>query len=355
MVRSGMSGVEIENQEGSGDLAARLDQMLAALGDAKTVMIVPHNDPDPDAIASAVALCYLLAELRGIRGQIAYRGIVGRAENKSLVQYLAYPLQPLRGANLRRAKAVALVDTQPAAGNNPLPPDTVPAIVLDHHPWRESTARAAYHDVRSDVGALSSILTGYLRAAGLEPPSALATALFYGIKTDTMGLIRNAGPEDVAAYLYLQSRVEIQALLEIETAQVPAEYFVQLDAALHAARVYDQVVISYLGKMARPDLAAELADLLLRLKGMQWAICMGVYDQELILAVRTRNRKGGAGLAVQAIVGNEGTAGGHGTMAAGHVPLNRSDPRDVASRLSHRALQQLARVPQHQGQPLIGP
>ena len=116
------------------------------------ILILPHNDPDPDAIASAVALRHLLAEQAGVDGRIAYKGIIGRAENRALVRYLDYPLQRQTGPDLRQAWPIALVDTQPGAGNNALPAHVTPTIVFDHHPYREATASAAFADVRPGLG-----------------------------------------------------------------------------------------------------------------------------------------------------------------------------------------------------------
>jgi nanoRNase/pAp phosphatase (c-di-AMP/oligoRNAs hydrolase) len=248
---------------------------------------------------------------------------------------------------------LALIDTQPGAGNNPLPPNTEVAIVFDHHPLRKATGQVRYADVRPDVGAISTVLTEVLQAAAIEPPQPLATALFYGIKTDTQGLAREASPADMAAYMYLHDRIDVRALSRIEQAQVSPEYFRSLSTTLRAARIHDRVVISFLGDMARPDLAAEMADLLLRLKGMRWVLCMGVHQNTLILAVRTRNRRGGAEHLVLDIVEGQGTAGGHGTMAGGQVPLQGQDPALVAQHLTQRVLEHLQVDPEQEGQPLI--
>jgi nanoRNase/pAp phosphatase (c-di-AMP/oligoRNAs hydrolase) len=331
----------------------RLDLLFEALGDTAAILILPHNDPDPDAIASAVALRRLLMEVLNVASIIAYRGIVGRAENRALVRYLGQPMRPLTAADLAGQVPVALVDTQPGAGNNALPGSSEVTIVIDHHTWRELTARAAYVDVRPEAGATSTILTEYLQAAGLEPEPPLATALFYGIKSDTRGLSRGAGAADTTAYLYLQPLIDPQALAEIEYAQVPASYFKSFDGTLQAARVYDGVVIAYVGTMAYPDLAAEMARLLLRLEESRWIICMGVYEEVLILSVRTQNPTGGAEELVQAIVGDEGTAGGHGPMAGGQVPLKGKDPEQVVHLLRQRALRALQVPPGMKGERLI--
>jgi nanoRNase/pAp phosphatase (c-di-AMP/oligoRNAs hydrolase) len=181
----------------------------------------------------------------------------------------------------------------------------------------------------------------------------LATALFYGIKTDTMGLSRSTNPGDSAAYFYLQTRANTRALLEIEQAQVPVGYFRNFAAALQTARLYDQVVVSYVGVMAYPDMAAEIADLMLRLEGSEWVICMGVYQTMMVLAVRTRTPEGRAGLLARTVVGDQGSAGGHGFMAGGQIPLNGREPKGLASRLTQRILRHLNLAPDLRGETLI--
>ncbi len=323
----------------------RLERLFRVAEEARRILILPHNDPDPDAIAGSVALGFLLAQRTRADCTIAYQGIVGRAENRALVRYLGHPLRPLTDADLGAHAGIALVDTQPGAGNNALPRGAGVSIVIDHHTWRDATAKAAYVDVRAGAGATSTVLVEYLQAAGLEPEPLLATALFYGIKTDTRGLSRGAGPADTAAYLYLQPLVDTQALAEIEYAQVPASYFRSFDATLRRARVYDGVVIAYVGRMAYPDLAAEMARLLLRLEASRWVVCMGVHQDVLILSARTQSTTRGADEVVQAIIGDEGTAGGHGPMAGGQLPLKGKDPEQVVRLLRQRALRAL-QVPQ---------
>jgi nanoRNase/pAp phosphatase (c-di-AMP/oligoRNAs hydrolase) len=330
-----------------------LEKLCHAVKGAGTLLLLPHNDPDPDAIASTVALRYLLAERLGIQTISAYQGLIGRAENKALVRYLDHPLEPLTEAHLAQSSYLALIDTQPGAGNLTLPPRTDVILVIDHHASREETAMAHFADIRPEVGATSTILTQYLQMAGLEPPQPLATALFYGIKVITMGLSRETSPADAAAYSYLQPRIDVEALARIEHAQVPAAYFRSIHAALRAARLYDGLIIAYLAALSYPDLAAEMADVLLRLEKAQWVLCMGIYQGVLILSVRTRSREDPAEDLVQAVVAGEGSGGGHGTMAGGQIPLRDRAAERMVRLLTRRALQHLGLPPEHAGQPLI--
>ena len=333
-------------------LDEHLNRLLEAVGKARSVLILPHNEPDPDAIASAVALTYLLTEKLDVEAHLAYQGIIGRAENKALVRYLGSPFRRLTTSDLRRSDCIALVDAQPGAGNVTLSPESSVAIVIDHHPPRDATGSAAFADVRPELGATSTILTEYLQTAGLKPPQTIATALFYGIKADTMGLIRSTSPADAAAFCYLQSQVDMEALAKIEHAQVPAEYFKSFVLALQSARIYDRVVIAFLGPVDYPDLGAEMADILLRLRGIRWVVCIGTYNDLVMVSVRTRNRRG-AGQLVQEIIGNRGTAGGHGTMAGGQVPFKDEDPDRLARRFGRHALKHLRVLPEVVGEPLV--
>jgi nanoRNase/pAp phosphatase (c-di-AMP/oligoRNAs hydrolase) len=333
----------------------QLELLFEAVDGIVDILILPHNDPDPDAIASAVALRYLLEQKLGIEGDIVYRGIIGRAENRALVRYLNHPLRLLTDADLDQSWPLVLVDTQPGTGNNPWSPQARVAVVIDHHPWHKAlrVATIGFADIRPDVGAASTVLLEYLQAAGLELPVSLATALFYGIKTDTQGLSRNVSSADASAYFYLQSRIDVEALAEIERAQVPAAYFKSFATTLEATRLYDGTAISYMGQMEYPDMVAEMADLLLRLEGVEWVICIGAHRDTLILSVRTSSPQQGAGKLVQAIVKEEGTAGGHGRTAGGQIPLAGRTPEQAVSQLYRRVLQHLGAGSDTVGQLLI--
>jgi len=330
-----------------------VEELYVTASEAGRLLVLPHNDPDPDAIASAAVLGYLLAQRLGIKSSIAYQGLIGRAENKALIHYLDYPLLPLIEADLQQSPALALIDTQPGAGNITLPPGAKVAIVLDHHARREETSAASFVDVRPGLGATSTILTDYLQAAAVEPPLSLTTALFYGIKTITMGLSRNTSPADADAYAYLQARIDVEALARIEHAQVPAEYFKSLDVTLREARLYDGLIIATIGALSYPDLAAEMADVLLRLEKAQWVICIGVYQGALIFSVRTGKQQYTAEKLVQAIVESEGSAGGHGTIAGGQIPLGDLSAERWVLRIRRRVLHYLGIPLERTGEPLI--
>ena len=318
----------------------RLDQLRHAAG-AGPVLILTHVNPDPDALASGKALATLLKSAWNVPSRLLYSGLVLRAENRALLNLLTPEWESGRmPADLSVYSAVALVDTQPGAGNNRLPENYVPQIVIDHHhPLRESLTPVPFADIQPDVGATVTLLSHYLEAAGIPLDPDLATAMFYGLKTDTRGLSRGTTPADISLYLSLLDQIEHSKLIQIEQAGLSQEYFQAFSRGLQAAVVYDRSVVANLGLMHRPDLPAEMADLLIRLDKARAVLCLGIHEQTLYLSIRTKPLGQDAGLLVQEIVSPPGKAGGHGTMAGGQIPVDDQDADSLESEIIGRFLQ----------------
>jgi len=135
----------------------RLADLYDALRGGEHLLILTHDNPDPDALASAFALLALAQSLDGVTARIGFGGFVGRAENRTMVRELDLPIMPAWALNLDDADLVALVDTQPGTGNNSLPEGRDVAAVIDHHPLREDTKKARFWDVRVGCGSSSTI------------------------------------------------------------------------------------------------------------------------------------------------------------------------------------------------------
>ncbi len=294
------------------------------------MLILTHDNPDPDALAAAGTLAFLVREVARIEPTVVFGGIVGRAENRALIQEIALDFRRADALEEMSSVPVALVDTQPRAGNNSLPPGRIASVVLDHHPRRLETTAATYADVRPEYGASCSMLVEYLRAAELEPSPELATALFYGIQSETMDLGRETSPADVAASMYLYPRSDPEAISRIRHARVPVGYFRSLHDALAGARRHGGVVTVPLGVLPYPDMVAEMADLFMKMSGVEWAIASGRYRDTLLLSVRTYDANAHAGELVRDAVGDRGTAGGHGTLAGGQMDLRPLSEEEVA-------------------------
>jgi nanoRNase/pAp phosphatase (c-di-AMP/oligoRNAs hydrolase) len=218
--------------------------------------------------------------------------------------------------------ALATVDAQPATDYSGLPEGIQPTIVLDHHPIKGDLSGIPYADVNGDYGATSTIVAELYLKNGVPIPAPIATALAYGIKSDTQDLGRETNQVDIDAYTALYPHMDKRALSRIESERLPEEYFLAYERAIRKAVVYDNVILSDMGGVQVPDTVAEMADFLLRLEGMRWSIVLGDYDETLYLSLRcSPPGDPGAGEVARTAIRGMGSAGGHGAMAGAQVSL----------------------------------
>jgi nanoRNase/pAp phosphatase (c-di-AMP/oligoRNAs hydrolase) len=300
----------------------KVERLLELARGKKRALILTHDNPDPDSLAAAVGLTYLLEEKAGLQAKVGYGGIIGRAENIAFVRLLKLPVTHVSQLSPEEFDLWGVVDTQPSVGNHSLPARFQPHIVVDHHPLRDESLRAPFADVGGDYGATSTMVGEYLRAAKVELGPELATALFYGIKADTQDLGRETTAIDVDCYLWLFPRIDKRLLGQIEHPDLPARYFHLFHKAIEKARVYGSAVVTDLGEVYSPDLVADVAERMMYLEGQKWSLAVGSYRSQLYFSVRTRDRRMNAGRLMREVCQDRGgSAGGHGSMAGARVPL----------------------------------
>ncbi len=312
---------------------AKLEELLALLNTCRSILILTHDNPDPDAVAAASCLRYIISKRLGKRTKIGYGGIVGRAENRAMLRLLKIHTIKLSESTIRRYKSVVLVDTQPQTGNNSLPGDVPVVGVIDHHPLRRST-QAQFVDIRPNYGAGATILTEYLFASGLDIPSNLATALFYGIASETQDLGREVSDADRRAFLALVPKTNWKILSKIRRPRLEKIHFAYVSKAIARAVMYKHSIATSLGRVEYADIVAEVAEMLLGLRRVTWALCTGRYKDTIIVSLRTSRVKGRAGTVARRIVGAGNTAGGHDMIAGGQVDCTGKSEkeRDVMER-----------------------
>lgn len=173
----------------------------------------------------------------------------------------------------------------------------------------------------------------YLLKEGVEINRKLATALYYGIMSDTRDLGRNAKEMDVRISAGLYAKVLVRTLSQIEHPRLPREYFRVLQEALGRTTWYPakKVLISELGEIVEPDMVAIIADFLIRMDGVRWILTLGERDHEVFFSLRTTAyHKGNADQLARGLIrGMEGGgAGGHEATAGGRVLLSSPEGRD---------------------------
>ncbi len=300
---------------------SRADRLLEVLVTGERLLIVTHNNPDPDAIGASVGLQHLYQKKFSREAIIAYGGMLGRAENRAMVRHLSVELTLFKDVDVASFPLIALVDTQPGTGNNSLPENVPPQIVIDHHPARKRLPGLLFRCIATYYGATSSIIAATIRESNIELDARVATALFYGIKSDTQELSARGCPKDQELYVYLFPKADKKLLGKIENAELPREYYEDIQKSLEQAVVRGKMVFSDLGTAKHPDMVAEMADFFLRLEDIRWSICVGSYGRDLYLSVRTLDRRRHANWVATRLVAGIGSGGGHGGMAGGRIPM----------------------------------
>lgn len=283
------------------------------------LLILTHNHPDPDAMATALALAFLAEKLHGIRSRIVYGGIIGRMENQTMAKALGIPIKPLREGDLQRYQNVALVDTQPPFQNNPFKRRRKATLIIDHHPQHPSTL-ADFLWIDRSAGATSTLLAETLFSSGLELPARLATALVYGISSETESLGRDTSPRDVQVYLTLIQKSNTKTLARIQNPPRPPAFFGLLGRAIRDAFVLRDIIGVHLRDVPTPDRVSQMADFLLTHEKMRWALCTGRFSGRLYVSLRSRKADARAGRLLTRLLGL-GKAGGHGMIAGGSASL----------------------------------
>jgi nanoRNase/pAp phosphatase (c-di-AMP/oligoRNAs hydrolase) len=318
-------------------------ELLAVLPAAKKILILPHDNPDSDSLASAAALRSLLKHKLGRPPVIGLSGIIGRSESRALVSVLGIPLVPAEKLFADFQGSVILVDTQPGWANNALPSYITPAAVIGHHPDWENNGSVPFVDLRGGYGATSTILTEYLQEAEVPIDSRVATALFYGISSETQQLGRETKPADIVASQFLYPYVNKRLLSEIKHPPLSQEYFRLIGQAVHNAMLYGDAVVTVLEAVPYPDAVAEVADFLLRLETVKWSMCLAPYKDFFYISLRTNNPNARAGLLLASILPS-GTAGGQGMIAEGRLKVLRRRWREVAGKIVQDLLQMLGKA-----------
>ncbi|CAB49177.1 DHH family phosphoesterase [Pyrococcus abyssi] len=292
-----------------------------------SLLIVMHDNPDPDSMASASALA-VIAQSVGLRPQIVYGGDITHHQNRAMVNVLGMEFKKvLRGSyEIKRYDAIAIVDAQPNGNITILDDDDLKRveIIVDHHQilqnLREKLSPNCFVDIRTDVNATSSIMVEYLKALEIPITDTLATALFYGMYIDTKKFSK-LSRVDISAIEFLTGKVNYELLDKIEFPDISTETAEILARAILNRKMYKNVIISNVGFIANRDAIAEAADFLLRLEGITTVLVFGIVDDRIEISARTRDVRVNIGKVMKEAFGEIGSGGGHAQMGGARIPL----------------------------------
>ncbi len=294
----------------------KVQQYQRFLSDADRVLILLHNDPDPDALASGLALRNVLRRTKQT-AIIAAIGGVTRPENLRMVDLLDLHVELVTPAQVAEYDRVAMVDVQPHYFGGVI--DRVD-LVIDHHPEQLGYS-ALFKDIRADYGSTSTILTEHLRAVDANISERTATGMLYAIKSDTLFFNRQTNRADIEAFSYLYPLADAALIRKMEGAEITMERLEYVLKAKQHGRIVEQVFCAFLGDSPREDFIPYVADFYLQIENVKWAIVAGVVNDSLVMSVRNLGYSRNAGEFVRKYFADIGSAGGHRAMAKAIVPL----------------------------------
>ncbi len=306
----------------------KIKELHSLVGDSDRVAILLQDDPDPDGISSAMALRTLLGRNK-LTTPIFSFGPVTRPENRNMVRLLEIDIEQADTEQLRSFEKIAMVDVQPPYFNGRLHRAD---IVIDHHPGYPPGG-AQFEDVRTRYGATATLMTEYLVTADERISERLATALLYGIKSDTLMLSRRVTDDDLQAFTYLYPLANYSLLRQIERPELPVSFARMLSRALKRLQVTDGLIVLNLGRVKRDDLIVQVADFCLDFEGAEWVAVAGKLGNKLVIAVRNQGTaQRSAGEVVHRLFADIGAAGGHRNMAKAIIPLRAWRQREGSAR-----------------------
>jgi nanoRNase/pAp phosphatase (c-di-AMP/oligoRNAs hydrolase) len=297
---------------------ARVQQYQRYFADADRVLILLHNDPDPDALASGLALRNLLRRTKTTAIIGAVQG-VSRPENLRMANMLDIQVEPVTPASFEDFDRIATVDVQPHYfGGQLLRAD----LVIDHHPEQPGYI-AVFKDIRADYGSTSTILTEHLRSVDVNISERTATAMLYAIKSDTLFFARHTNRDDLEAFTFLYPLADAALIRKMEGAEITMDRLDFVTRASQGGIMRDQVFSAFIGEAPREDFIPYTADFFLQLEDVKWTIIAGIVANSLVVSVRNLGYSRNAGEFVKRWFADIGSAGGHRAMAKAIVPIDK--------------------------------
>lgn len=308
------------------DKIRRLQEMLT-FDDTLAIII----NADPDSMASAMALKRFFWR-RVKKASIYHINVIKRTDNLAMIKLLKINQKHIRKLDSSEITKWAIVDSQPH--HNELLSRYKFDIIIDHHPVNPGS-RGRFVDIKEDYGATSTILLEYLRAAGITPSPRLATALFYGIKTDTDDFVRDSTPYDINAFKYLYHYINAGIIKKIESSEITKKTLGSYRTAMEQLIFIKDMVFIHMGKVDNPDTLVMIADFFLKMAETTWSVVSGIYGRRLIIIIRNAGFRLNAGKAAEKLFGPYGSAGGHKNAARAEINLDNIS-REVNGKQKYR-------------------
>ncbi|WP_320005976.1 DHH family phosphoesterase [Maridesulfovibrio sp.] len=308
-------------------LEDQLQDLLALCNKDERWLVVVNADPD--SLASAMAFKRIIGRRVSEVG-IAHINEVKRLDNLAMMHYLRIPAQRMIPTLVAQYDKFAILDSQPH--HHPDFDDLKFSVIIDHHPLpAEPYTDAEYVDIRPKYAANCTMMTEYLYNLKIRPAKLLATALLYGIKTDTQSFERPFIDDDVKAFRYLTKYADMDLIKRITRSEIHPDWLRYFSRAFYNLRRIGLGLFSHIGKVENPDTLVILADFLMRVHGVSWDVVSGIYEDTLVVIFRGDGMRKDMGKMAAKLFNEIGSAGGHKAAARAEIKLEALEDADPES------------------------
>ncbi|HOM95529.1 MAG TPA: DHH family phosphoesterase [Methanofastidiosum sp.] len=314
------------------------DLLKKILSKAKSLAIIMHDNPDPDAMSSAYALKTIAEDMKVVT-DIYYGGDIGHEGNRMMIDLLKWNFKKIpehKKYILKEYDKIALIDMPNLSNTSLSTSELRPDIIIDHHYTEGEKINAELMDIRPKVGATATIMTSYLRDFNIEINEQLATGLLYGILVDTDNFKRSFEKEDIDAVYYLKPKINKELLNIIENPNISSRTLEVLSKAISNKKIYDKFVVSNVGYVETRESLSQSADLLLKLEGITVSLVIGIIEDHAYISARSRDHIIDISKVITKTFSKMDSAGGHMNFAAAKISLGAfsyTEDRDVLVRI----------------------
>lgn len=304
-----------------GNIMTNLDKLVTIMK-KEHVYIQTHNYPDQDALASSFGLQVLLANKK-IKSTICYSGQIDKYNTQKMVELLPFHIINNEEFIMSEEDEIILVDCQKGNRNVHCFPGKIIACI-DHHPIQE-VEEYLFYDIRSNMGACSTIIGEYFLDNQIDISKDIATALVYGIKMDTGYLSRKVDKLDIEIFSVLFKLLDSEKLFDIESSSLRKEDLHAYQDAITNLKIYGRIGIAKIGNHFSEAILGSISDFLLSLAEIDVTLIYSYRMGGLKFSVRSATSKIDAGVLIKEALQKLGDGGGHATMAAGFIPNLQSE------------------------------
>lgn len=300
---------------------SRAAALVSALETCNSLAIVCHDNPDPDTLASALALQEIATSSDADVSNIAitYGGSISHQQNRAFVNLLDMDIEPIESVSVDTFDCIAFVDHSKQGVNTSLATELEPSIVVDHHPG--PPVDAAFADVRTDYGATATIFVEYLQELQISISARLATALLFALHRERLDYLREPTIREYEAALAVYGDANLETLERLYGSAFSPGTIDAIGRAIANRKQRGSSMIASVGRTTETDALPQAAEYLLNIEGVDTVLAYGIIGGTIRLSARSLDPRVNMGQLLGTAFGDLGSVGGHNDMAGGWIEL----------------------------------